>query len=257
MKKRIFSKIKCVAFDLDGTLYFGDKLADGALELITLINQQGWHIYYITNNSSRTRQQIYEKLLNLGLEVELEDVMNSSYAVAKYLCDNKFKNVHCLGTEDFAAQISAMGINTNSITPEAIVIGYDPEFNLKKLEDAICVYNPSCHILAANLERTYLGRNEAVMPGAGPIVKSFEFAVRHEIELFIGKPHPFMLELLVRDKDVLPEEILVVGDTYESDVAMANLFGANAVLIYNGFDKIFDKCTVVKNLHELTNLIME
>lgn len=252
---KTFFNIKCVIFDLDGTLYLGDKLIDGANELITAVRKQNKQILFVTNNSAKTRVQIYERLKTMELDVQLDEVMNSCYAVAKYLKDNDYSQIYCLGTKDFEDEISNMGIDAKSKMPEAIVIGYDPEFNYNKLEEAIGVFHKDCKIFAANKERTYPRHNGIITPGTGPAVKAFEHAVNKETELLIGKPSTFMLELITKGSGLNPDEILIIGDTYESDIAMANSFGSSSILIWNKEDRDFDNCTVVKDLYELRTLI--
>jgi len=53
-----FSKIRALVFDLDGTVYEGDSLVDGVLETINRMRHQGFSIYFCTNNSTRTRQEV-------------------------------------------------------------------------------------------------------------------------------------------------------------------------------------------------------
>ena len=49
----ISEKIKLFAFDLDGTLYFGEEIAPGATELINYLREK-YKIAFFTNNSSQT-----------------------------------------------------------------------------------------------------------------------------------------------------------------------------------------------------------
>lgn len=251
-----FCDVKCVAFDLDGTIYAGNQIINGALELISEVKKKQWKIFYITNNSSLSRAQVYLKLKKFGLELEENDVINSAFAMSQYLVENQYHDIYCIGSAAFLEQIAEYGINVKSKDPAAIVVGYDPEYNLKKLEDVINIYKSHCKIIAANLERTYLNSNDILSPGVGVIVKSLEFALNREIDYFIGKPNRLMLDMLVAGYNYMPHEILVVGDTFDIDILMADSYGAKSIFINRyGEELMANNCVSVNNLFELIKML--
>lgn len=245
-----YDKIKCVIFDLDGTIYFGKELAHEANKVIETARKKFKNVFFITNNSNQSRKQVYERLITHKVDAELDEVINTSYALAKYLSDNKYKEVYCLGTEALANEISGYGITTDSKSPQAIVIGYDKDFNLMKLEDAINVFNENCKIIVASKERTYPRTFDIISPGAGPIAAAFEHSVGKECDLVIGKPNSFMLELVTLNLNIKPDEILVIGDSYEIDVQLAKNFGAKAILISNK-KPMDNECVTIKQLKDV------
>lgn len=231
MKDNFFDNIKCIVFDLDGTIYFGNQLADKALEVIELARSKCQKTFFVTNNSAKTRIQIHEKLIKLGINVELDEVINSGYAITRYLKNKSYTDIYCLGTDDLAFEISANGINALSETPQALVIGYDMDFNLSKLEKAINIFEPSCEIIVANTERTYPKDNGIKTPGTGAIVAAFTHTVNRPVDTIVGKPDTTMMEVITADLGLNADEILIVGDSLESDVEMAKSFGCKAILI--------------------------
>ena len=60
-----------------------------------------------------------------------------------------------------------------------------------------------------------------------------------------------MIEILQEMAEIPVEQFLVVGDTYESDIAMANSAGAKSILISN---KEFEGTTVVRNIKSVIDL---
>lgn len=52
------SDIDAVLFDLDGTIYEGSRIIDGANEAIVYFRDNGKKVFFTTNNSTKTRQQI-------------------------------------------------------------------------------------------------------------------------------------------------------------------------------------------------------
>ena len=65
--------IKAVFLDLDGTIYLGGKLIDGALEFLNRCDQQGVQRYFLSNNSSRSVEQYVKKLERMGIPATAEE----------------------------------------------------------------------------------------------------------------------------------------------------------------------------------------
>ena len=107
MKKELINK-KAVAFDLDGVIYFGNRQANGAAECIKTIREKGKKVFFITNNSACTRQQIVEKLLNMNIYADIDYVITSGYAAVVYLENRKKKNerIFILGTKDLKIELA-------------------------------------------------------------------------------------------------------------------------------------------------------
>ena len=62
-----------------------------------------------------------------------------------------------------------------------------------------------------------------------------------------------MLDVLSARNRLKKDEILMVGDTYESDIVMAKKFGCKSVLIDKNCDN--RDCLVINKIEELVNLI--
>ncbi|MBD3843116.1 MAG: TIGR01457 family HAD-type hydrolase, partial [Campylobacterales bacterium] len=75
---------KTVIFDLDGTIYFGENIANEALKCINTLIENDFSVLFLTNNSTKTRAEINSKLNNLGIMTDKSKIYSSSYAAAKY-----------------------------------------------------------------------------------------------------------------------------------------------------------------------------
>lgn len=247
------SDIKCVVFDLDGTIYFGDKLAERANEVISYCRHKFGHVYFATNNSAKTRVEIYEKLIKMGVDTKLDEILNSGYIMVEYLKKSNLKEVFCLGTDSLIKELQDNDINPKSNNPKAIVIGYDPDFTLKKLEEAYKVYSPDCKIIIANKDRIYPA-NGFNRPGAGAAVSAFEYTVNKEADVYIGKPSTKMLEIIAEKLNLESNNILMVGDNIESDIKMARDFNAQSILI-SACQNCIEDCNLVSKLADIMEII--
>lgn len=244
-------KYKCIIFDLDGTIYFGSQLADRANDVINTARKICEKVFFVTNNSAKTREQIWQKLSALGIDVKPEELITSSYAIAKYLNDNEYKNIYCIGTEFLNKQIELLGINTKSENPQAVVVGYNPDFKLSDLDELSNISLADYKLIIANKERNYPKDNGYIVPGAGPIVAAVENLLNKNTDIVIGKPNIEMLKIIIAGLNVKPDEVCIVGDSYNSDIQMARNYGAEGILITKE-DR--NDCRCIKKLADLLEI---
>ena len=249
--------IKAVAFDLDGTIYVGDKLVGGVIEVLNYLKKKDIQVFYFTNNSSKTRKNIHQKLQKMNLHTDLETIYNSAYAVGIYLKNNNFKKVYCCGSAELREGIISSGIEcvNDKEFPEAVVVGLDHDFNYNRMTVALnFLRQKDCRFIICNRDRTYPVENSRLMPGCGPIVAALEYATGRQADVIIGKPETFMLDLLCKDWNLLSEEILIVGDTFDSDIAMADTYRSPSLLL--DYDNEFaDRARTIKSIIEVINYL--
>ena len=76
---------KLFLLDMDGTLYLGDEVFDGAVDFIGTLAETGRSYIYLTNNSSRAGTDYVTRLRRLGFPCERENVFTSGMATGMYL----------------------------------------------------------------------------------------------------------------------------------------------------------------------------
>ena len=231
------SEIELVLFDLDGTVYYGSKIIPGANETIEYFRRNGKKVYFTTNNSTKTRVQIYEKLRDIGVSCRLEEVLTSGYLAALYAKKNGLRDVYVFGSSNLIQEFNDSGIPVNqNESAENLLIGYNP---LMTYDDLACALRVAVHakqIMACNKERTFPGENSKLMPGCGAMTAPIEWCARRECDVVIGKPNTLMIELLCELEKKDPATFLIIGDTYESDIRMADRGGCRSILITQSSD---------------------
>jgi HAD superfamily hydrolase (TIGR01450 family) len=233
----ITSKIKIIAFDLDGTIYNGNQIIAGANETIDFLRYSGKEICFFTNNSSQSRTQIFNKLRNFSINLLETDVYCCTYATKIYLKTENFKNVFIVGSEVLKEEVSLLGINVVSEKTEskidAMLIAFDVDFNYSKLATVyeVLQLNNHCKIIVSNIDSSFPVENGLRKPGCGAIASSIFAASGRNYDFMVGKPNSYILDLIAKEKQTLLEEILVIGDSYESDIKMAKSTNAHSILI--------------------------
>ena len=130
--------IKLFLFDMDGTLYLGDRLYDFTVELLQTIKKTGGRYMFMTNNSSKSVNAYIQKLAKMGITATVEDFITSSQATAWYLKrEHPGKTLYVCGTASLKEELESQGfpITEDMEKTQCIVLGFDTELTFKKLED--------------------------------------------------------------------------------------------------------------------------
>jgi len=225
------NKITAFAFDLDGTLYKGSVPIKGARQTVARLIELGMRVFYFTNNSARTRQELVEKLTFLGFPASKENTYCTSYAIKKYLLEKKIKDIYLIGTDSLRCQLKDAKIKIrDSALVQAVVVGLDPFFTYAKISKALEAINRGAKLIVANDDPSYPVENNRRLPGCGAMVGAIVGASLHKPDFTVGKPHTYMLEILCKDHNLSHSEICVVGDSLQSDIKMAENLKCASIL---------------------------
>ena len=89
------NNIKGLLIDLEGVVYEGDKLIDGAIETISKLLSHDFKIKYLTNTTTTPRKFIFNKLLQFKLPLIESDIFSPSIAASIFLKKKKFQKFFC------------------------------------------------------------------------------------------------------------------------------------------------------------------
>ena len=71
--------IKAVFLDLDGTIYLGSDLIEGAQSFLNRLEEKGIMRFFLSNNSSKSVGQYVEKLRGLGIPAAADEILLSTH----------------------------------------------------------------------------------------------------------------------------------------------------------------------------------
>ena len=233
----MLKKSKLFLFDMDGTLYLGDRLYDFTQRLLSEIREQGKRYLFVTNNSSKSVSDYVKKLARLGISASEEVFLTSSQATCYYLEENhKNDRLYVCGTQSLKEELRKHGfVITDKLDEvDCIVMGFDTELTFQKLEDV-------CKLLFANPEIPYIATNPdyvcpteyGSVPDCGSVCDMIYNATKLR-PLVIGKPSPLMPQLAMKKYDCLPEETVMIGDRIYTDIKSGLNAGVQTVLVLSG-----------------------
>ena len=222
--------IKAILLDLDGTVYNGNTIIDGADKAIENMRKNGIHVYFCTNNSSLIPHSIMDKLKGMKIECEEEDVLTSGKAALGYIKRNKLKKVFISGSDELKNWFKENKVDIcNENHAETLVIGMDSKFDYEKMTKGIRAAINSKTIIVCNQDRIFM-KEDGVYPGCGGMTSSISYCSGKEPDVIIGKPNVFMIRELAEDRGYSKDELLVIGDS-DVDVKMAADYGCRSLLI--------------------------
>ena len=236
-KHEAIKKTKLYLFDMDGTLYLGDRLYDFTIELLQTIKACGGKYLFMTNNSSKSVADYIKKLAKFGIEATREDFITSSQATAYYLKEHhKDQILYVCGTNSLKKELEMEGftVTENLDVVECIVMGYDTELTFKKLEDVskLLLTRPELPYIATNPDLVCPTEYGSV-PDCGSVCGMI-FNATGKKPIVFGKPRPLMPQLAMSRPGFAKEETAVFGDRIYTDVKSGLNAGILSVLVMSG-----------------------
>jgi glycerol 3-phosphatase-2 len=223
---------------LDGTVFRGHELTEGAAEAL---EKASGRTLFVTNNASRSADEVAQHLTDLGLQASAEDVVTSAQSAAHVLADqlSPGSRVLVVGTESLAAEVTAVGlqpVRRFDDKPDAVVQGHSPETGWAILAEAALTIRAGGLWVAANVDAT-LPTERGLLPGNGSMVAALRAATDAEPQV-AGKPAPtLLLDALARGDFETP---LVVGDRLNTDIAGAHAAKLPSLMVLTGVNSARD-----------------
>ena len=236
-KTELLKSIQLYLFDMDGTLYLGDRLFEFTRELLDTLKATGRRYLFMTNNSSKSVEDYIKKLEKLGIPALKEDFLTSSQATAWYLQKHHpGKTLYVCGTRSLQRELRQAGFTVTQDVEktQCIVMGFDTELTFRKLQDV-------CYLLSTRGDIPYIATNPdyvcptefGSVPDCGSVC-DMVFNATGKRPVVIGKPSPLMPELAMDKTGFSKEETAVVGDRIYTDIKSGLNAGIAGILVMSG-----------------------
>jgi HAD superfamily hydrolase (TIGR01458 family) len=230
MASRYYGRMRVggLLVDLDGTLYVGDEPVQGAREAVGRLKSSGIAIRYVTNTTRKPRRSVCGHLRSLGFEVEETEVFTPARAAAGLIGDRT-----CFPLVDESLLEDLKGVAFDENRPDYVLVGDLGEgFTYCRLNAAFRRLTDSAQLLALQKNR-YWRAEEGLSLDAGPFVAALEYASGKSATV-VGKPERNFFRLALKDMGLESQEVAMVGDDAEADVAGAQAAGLKGILVRTG-----------------------
>ena len=202
-------------FDLDGTIYLGEKLLPGAGRIVERLRGLGRMVRFLSNNPTRDPAMYQEKLNRLGIPTPLADIVNTVVTTSAWLLEHHpDASLFVIGEAPLKRALHAAGfrLTDDPAETDVVVSSYDRTFDYRKLQiafDAIWFHKRAI-LIATNPDRFCPmpgGRGE---PDCAAITAAIEASTGTTCQATLGKPSPLMLTAALQGLDVAPRRCLML-----------------------------------------------
>ena len=192
----------------------------------------------LTNNSTRTIHQYVEKLDELGIKVEPEQILTSAYATADWLTERvePRTTIYVAGEDGLHHALKQAGYSIISGKDmdgaQVVAVGLHLRFDYPTLFCATRLIRDGALYVGTNPDLTY-PLPDGIGPGAGSILAAITAASGTQPTI-IGKPGTLMFEQALKSLDAQPKETAMLGDRLETDILGGINAGLSTILVLSG-----------------------
>jgi len=227
---------KAFIIDMDGVIYHGNRLLEGAVELVEYLEKEGKSYLFLTNSSERSPLELSQKLDRLGIMVDPAHFYTSALATASFLASQRpGGSAYVIGEPGLIQALYDSGFTMNNVNPDYVVVGEGRGYNLEALERAVHLVRGGARLIGTNPDIS--GPTEhGIVPACGALVAPIELAAEKKA-YFVGKPNPLIMRHGLGRLNSRREETAIIGDRMDTDIVAGVESGIETVLVLSGVTK--------------------
>jgi HAD superfamily hydrolase (TIGR01458 family) len=224
-----------ILLDIDGVLQVSGEAVLGAPDAVRALREEGHRLRFVTNNTTRARDQLAGELQAIGFDLAGEDITTTPLAAGKLL---QGKRVFAL-TMDSIRDDLAEYVELVSDGADAVLLGGADEsdetgdvFSYDNLNKAFAELREGARLVCLHKNKWWQTSRGPLLD-AGAFVAGLEYAAGVKAEI-VGKPTAAYFEAALAEVDATPDEAVMVGDDVEADIGGAKAIGMQGVLVRTG-----------------------
>jgi NagD protein len=249
--------------DMDGVIYRENQLITGAPEFVQALLGTGTPFLFLTNNSAPTPEDLVVRLKHLGISgLSSRHFYTSALNTADFLSEmDPGCTVFVIGEGGLLAAMHERRIASDSIRPAYVVVG-EVAASMEKLTKAHECIERGARLLATNPDNWCPVSSDRTRPGAGATAAFLEASTGRQA-YYLGKPNGYMFHCarrkLAETARCEPEQVVMIGDTMETDIRGAFEAGMLSFLVLSGStqfeivgDYVYQPTRILQSVADLT-----
>lgn len=243
---RLVDSYDVALLDLDGTVYVGPLPVEFAIESLNAAVALGMRTVYTTNNAARTPDEVAVQLRELGLTLDVGDVLTSAQVAAHHIATELGAGARVLpvGGPGVRAALLAAGlvvVESSDDHPVAVMQGYGPDVSWRDLAEAAYAIAAGAQHFATNTDMS-IPTGRGIAPGNGTLVSAVVMATGVQPHV-TGKPFRPMFDLAVEQTNA--RHALVIGDRLDTDIEGGTNAQLDSLFVLTGVDGVAEVLAAV------------
>lgn len=226
--------MKNIISDMDGVLYRGGELIDGAADFVKRLIETETKFLFLTNNSEQMPIDLKRKLELLGiLGLKEENFITSAMATAQFLYSQKpGAKVYVIGGGAMVSELYKLGFSVTDSDPDYVVVGKTTSLNFDMLKKATTLIMNGASFIGTNPD-VIDPSEDGFSPACGVILAAIETATGKK-PYIVGKPNPMMMMFAKYKLGVHAKETVMIGDRMDTDILGGMEAGMKTALVLSG-----------------------
>ena len=233
-------------YDLDGVIYVGEHPVAYAAPSLGQAKEWGQRSAFVTNNASRTPQDVAAHLVELGIDATAEEVVTSAQAGARLVRNILGPGNHRVlavggpGVGKALAVVGLVPVTSVADDPVAIMQGFGPQIGWPELAQACAAVEQGLPWIATNPDTsipTPLGR----APGNGAFIAAVSLVTGRHPDVIAGKPFPALMQESIERTGA--QRPIMVGDRLDTDIEAAVNMSMPSLLVMTGVTDVEELLT--------------
>lgn len=222
--------------DLDGVVWLGGEMIEGAGRAIRQLAEQGKRIAFVSNSPRLTPSERAAQLREHGVTIEDRQMITAGRVLVNLIREEAGEGapVFATGTPSFLAQVESAGLER--LGPDrwreaaAVALTAHDQFDYGELRAAAMAARAGA-LLAASARDPTMPMPDGLWPGTGSLVAAVETASGRTARI-AGKPEAPIFRAGIEALG-LPDgaRVAMVGDRMDSDIAGAGKAGIPGILV--------------------------
>jgi len=226
--------------DMDGVIYRENQLIPGAAELVAAFVETGTPFLFVTNNSALTPNDLVVKLDHLGINgLNPKHFYTSALNTADFLQETHSNcTVYTIGDAGLMAALNDKHLANDSIGADYVVVG-EGQFAAERILKGHELIEKGARLVVTNPDNWCPVSATATRPGAGALAAFLEASTGCRA-YYLGKPNPYMFIKARQHLGVNVDDVVMIGDTMETDIRGSIEVGMQAYLVLTGSTELDD-----------------
>ncbi|MEM0302334.1 MAG: HAD-IIA family hydrolase [Archaeoglobaceae archaeon] len=221
--------------DIDGVVGRSvEPIEEGVRGVLKLLNA-GKRVVFVSNNSTRSRRILLERLKSFGIPTTEIDVVSATHATASFIAKEKPKaKIFTTGEAGLKEELVNSGLElVDYRDAEYLVVGSNRNLNYDLMTKALRCCLRGVRYIATNPDKIFPSE-DGPTPGTGLIIGALYWMTGRLPDVVVGKPSKVIMIEALQKLNLKPEEVVVVGDQIEVDVVAGKRIGAETLLVLTG-----------------------